>query len=361
MLMANRFPPLNPADSEIDDEDAAGEQYRFRIGPDHAGARLDKWLSEAIPALTRSRAKALIEAGALERDATTFTDPSWKLREGETYCLTVPAPAEATPRGEAIALDVVHEDPDVIVVDKPAGLVVHPAAGNWTGTLVNALIHHCGTSLSGVGGVARPGIVHRLDKETSGLLVAAKNDAAHQGLTAAFSARDIERVYEAIAVGAPRPGVGTIDAPIARAPTQRKKMAVFNEEDERPDARHAVTHYKMIESFGRARAKLEGDALASLIGCRLETGRTHQIRVHLAYIGHPLIGDPVYGRGPGLAGLKPGDEAADRAIAVLKKFRRQALHAKVLGFKHPVTGERLRFERPAPADFQALLAALRAL
>lgn len=361
--------PLNPDDVEPA-PDTDGEAFRFHIGPDHAGTRLDKWLSERMETLTRSRLKALIEGGALKRNGEIFTDPSWKLRAGEDYLLAVPAPADPAPKAENIPLNVVYEDGDIIVVDKPAGLVVHPAAGNWTGTLVNALIHHCGKSLSGVGGVARPGIVHRLDKDTSGLIVAAKNDAAHQGLTRAFSARDIERVYEAVVVGAPRPGVGTVDAALARAPTQRKKMAVVeayewdNEaEDYAPKkgARHAVTHYKVLESYGRARAKLKGDALASLIECRLETGRTHQIRAHLAHIGHPLIGDPVYGRGPGLSGLKPGDAAADRAIAVLKTFRRQALHAKVLGFAHPVTGEPLRFEREAPADFQELLAALRAL
>ena len=344
--MANQGPPLKP--------ETADAAHRFRIGADDAGARLDKWLSEIIESLTRTRLKALIEGGALTRNGTVFTDPSWKLRKGEDYCLTIPAPADPAPQGEAIPLDIVHEDSDIIVVDKPAGLVVHPAAGNWTGTLVNALIHHCGDSLSGIGGVARPGVVHRLDKDTSGLLVAAKNDRAHQGLTKAFSAHDIERVYQAIAVGAPRPGVGTINAPIARAPTQRKKMTVVRDEDERPDARSATTHYKVAETFGRKRAKLSGDALASLVDCTLETGRTHQIRVHLAYIGHPLIGDPVYGRGPGLAGLKPGDNTADAAIQVLKKFRRQALHARVLGFDHPISGQSLRFEAEPPEDFQRL-------
>jgi len=354
--------PLNPEDiSHADKDPEAGEQaYSFLIEPDHAGARLDKWLSERIEPLTRTRIKALIEGGALARDGAVFTDPSWKLREGERYALTVPPTADPTPKGEDIPLDVVFEDGDLIVVNKPAGLVVHPAAGNWTGTLVNALIHHCGNSLSGIGGVARPGIVHRIDKDTSGLLVVAKNDAAHQGLTAAFSVHDITRIYEAIAVGAPRPGIGTINAALARALGDRKKMAVVDERTHF-NPRRAVTHYKLIESYGRPRAKLKGDALASLIECQLETGRTHQIRAHLAHIGHPLIGDPVYGRGPGLAGLKPGDEAADRAIAVLAKFRRQALHAKVLGFTHPITGEAMRFERAAPADLQELLAALRAL
>ncbi|MHA7872216.1 MAG: RluA family pseudouridine synthase [Hyphococcus sp.] len=357
--MTNNETALNP-----DGEDAA-----FVIDADHAGARLDKWLSERLDGLTRTRLKALIEGGALARDGETFTDPSWKLREGERYQLTVPPVADPAPKGEDMPLDIVFEDADLIVVNKPAGLVVHPAAGNWTGTLVNALIHHCGDSLSGIGGVARPGIVHRIDKDTSGLLVVAKNDAAHQGMTKAFSAHDIERVYEAVAVGAPRPGVGTIDAALARAPGDRKKMAVvdpaahddLDTPSSRRGPRHAVTHYKVIDAFGRARAKLKGDALAALIECRLETGRTHQIRAHLSHIGHPLIGDPVYGRGPGLAGLKPGDDAADAAIRRLKTFRRQALHAKVLGFAHPISGETLRFECAAPEDFQQLVSALRAL
>ncbi len=334
--------------------------YEFAAGPDDAGARLDKWLSERIENLTRTRLKALIEGGALVKDGATFNDPSWKLRDGELIRLVVPAPEDPVPQGEAIPLDVVFEDNDLIVVNKPAGMVVHPAAGNWTGTLVNALIHHCGASLSGIGGVARPGVVHRIDKETSGLLVVAKNDKTHQGLTAAFSVHDIERVYLAIAVGSPRPGVGTIDAALARAKMDRKKMAVVDERTHF-NPRRAVTHYKVIETYGRGRAKLKGDALASLIECRLETGRTHQIRIHLSSIGHPLIGDPVYGRGPGLAGLKPGEPEADRAIAAIRKFRRQALHAQVLGFVHPATGEKLRFERPPPADFQALSSALEAL
>jgi 23S rRNA pseudouridine1911/1915/1917 synthase len=344
--------------------------YEFAIGAGDAGARLDKWLADRIAALTRTRLKALIEEGALMRDGAPLTDPSWKLRAGERYVLTPPPVADPAPRAEAIPLDVVYEDAHLIVVDKPAGLVVHPAPGAWTGTLVNALIHHCGASLSGIGGVARPGVVHRIDKDTSGLLVVAKTDAAHQSLSAAFSAHDIERVYEAVAVGAPRPGVGTVNAALARKRHDRTKMAVVDEfewdedaEDYAPrqGARRAVTHYRVAETFGRGRAKLTGEPIASLIDCTLETGRTHQIRVHLATIGCPLIGDQTYGRGPGLSGLKPGEAAADHAIDTIRNFRRQALHAKVLGFIHPVTGEAMRFERAAPADFQALLAALRAL
>lgn len=342
-------------------------------GPDDAGARLDKWLSEKAPDFTRTRLKALIEAGALRRNGAPLTEPSAKIRAGDVFALTLPPVGAAEPQGEAIALDIRYEDGDLIVINKPAGLVVHPAAGNWTGTLVNALIAHCGASLSGVGGVARPGIVHRIDKDTSGLLVVAKNDRAHQGLAAAFASHTIERVYDAVAIGAPRPGVGTIDAALARAAGERRKMSVVSEgrvaareggqittRPSRP-GRRAVTHYRVSETFGRSRAKLAGDALASLIECRLETGRTHQIRAHLAHIGHPLIGDPVYGRGPGVSGLKPGDRAADRAIETIKGFRRQALHARILGFSHPVTGEALHFEAERPADVEALIEALRGL
>ncbi len=331
------------------------------VNEDYGGTRLDKWLSETAEGLTRTRVKSLIDTGGLTRNGARFTDGSWKVKAGETYELRVPAPLPAGPAPETIALDIRYEDADLIVLNKPAGLVVHPGAGNPTGTLVNALIAHCGDSLSGIGGVARPGIVHRLDKDTSGLIVAAKNDAAHQALSAAFSVHDIERVYAAIALGCPRPAVGTVDAPLARATTDRLRMAVVAEKNRRPDQRPAVTHYRVVETYGRGRAKLAGDALATLIDCTLETGRTHQIRVHLASIGHPLVGDPVYGRGPGLSGLKPGEPAADRAIAAVAAFRRQALHARVLGFAHPVTGEAMRFEAQPPKDFVALREALAAL
>lgn len=342
-------------------DETTSQIYEFAIDADSAGVRLDKWLSEQIDGLTRSRLKALIEDGALTRDGAVFIDPSWRMRDGDQYILTVPEVTAPTPKPENIPLDIAFEDDDLIVVNKPAGMVVHPAAGNWSGTLVNALIYHCAETLSGIGGVARPGIVHRLDKDTSGLLVIAKNDAAHQVLTKAFAAHDIERVYEAVIIGAPRPGFGTIDAAIGRAPGDRKKFAVVKKPGDRPDVRHAVTHYKVQEAFGRARAKLKGDAVASLVECRLETGRTHQIRVHMSAIGHPLIGDPVYGPSPGLAGVKPGDPAADHALATAKAFRRQALHAKILGFQHPSTGQDLRFEKSAPDDFARLKTALSSL
>lgn len=350
----------DPSAQGAADNEKSGETHEFLITEEDAGARLDKWLSERLEGLTRTRLKALIENGALARNGETLIDPSHKLRVDESYRLTVPPVADPTPKPEVIPLDIAYEDNDLIIVNKPAGMVVHPAAGAWTGTLVNALLAHCGDTLSGIGGVARPGVVHRLDKETSGLIVVAKNDAAHQGLAAAFAAHDIDRVYEAIAVGAPRPGAGTVNAALARSTSDRKKMAVVDPETHN-NARHAVTHYKILESFGRSRAKLKGDAVASHIQCQLETGRTHQIRVHLSHIGHPLVGDQVYGRGPGLAGLKPGDAEADRAISILRKFRRQALHARVLGFTHPITGEEIRLEHDAPADFQKLLTALKAL
>ncbi|NWG91602.1 MAG: RluA family pseudouridine synthase [Parvularculaceae bacterium] len=343
------------------DEANPAETQRFTVRSDYAGTRLDKWLSEAASGFTRTRIKALIEGGAVSRNGAIFDDASWKIREGEVYALTPPPIEPWAVAGETIPLDILFEDKDLVVINKPAGMVVHPAPGNWTSTLVKALVAHCGDGLSGVGSVARPGVVHRIDKDTSGLVVSAKTDSAHLKLRRAFSVHDIERVYDAIAVGAPRPAAGTIDAPLARAATDRKKMAVIDEGDDRPGKRRAVTHYRVTEVYGRGRAKLAGDAIASLVECRLETGRTHQIRVHLASIGHPLIGDPVYGRGPGLSGLRPGDPAADRARGVLSAFRRQALHARVLGFEHPGTGEALRFEAEPPADFIALRDALRAL
>ena len=245
---------LNPDALEPSLSPGGDEVFTFCAGAHNAGARLDKWLSEAIESLTRTRLKALIEGGALTRNSEIFTDPSWKLRNGEDYCLTVPPAASPTPGGEDIPLDIAFEDGDLIVINKPAGMVVHPASGNWTGTLVNALIHHCGSSLSGIGGVARPGIVHRIDKDTSGLLVVAKNDRAHQGLAVLFAAHDIDRVYEAIVIGAPRPGVGMIEAALARAPGDRKKMGVVKDPHQE-NARHAVTHYKILETFGRSRAQ----------------------------------------------------------------------------------------------------------
>ncbi len=330
------------------------EPYTFHIEDDDAGARLDKWMADHAEDLSRARVKALIEGGALTRDGEVFTDPKWKLRPGETYILTPPPPEDATPKPEDIPLSVLFEDDDLIVIDKPAGMVVHPAAGNWTGTLVNALLHHCGDTLSGIGGVIRPGIVHRLDKETSGVMVVAKSDRAHQGLRDLFSAHDLDRRYLAIVHGSPRPTVGTVELPLARAGGDRKKMSVVGWD--RPEGKEAITHFKRLAPYGVGRAKMPGDAVASLMECQLETGRTHQIRVHMSHIGHPLVGDQTYGR-PGIPGLRPEDDAAEAALKVVAKFKRQALHAAILAFEHPVSGEPLEFKTAPPSDFTKLQSA----
>ena len=333
------------------------DEIERSVPEEAAGERVDRWLAGEL-SFTRNRIKAMIEGGALTMDGAALLDPARRLRGGEALRLVPPPVEDAAPKPEPIPLKVLYEDADLIVLDKPAGLVVHPAAGNWTGTLVNALLHHCADSLSGVGGVARPGIVHRLDKETSGVMVVAKNDRAHQGLTALWQAHDVERAYRAVVHGSPRPTIGTIELPLARAGGDKRKQAVVRWDD--PSGREAVTHFKRLEAYGVGRAKLAGDAVASLVECRLETGRTHQIRVHMSHVGHPLVGDPVYGR-EGLAGLRPEDGAAERALSVIARFRRQALHAAVLGFDHPLTGEALSFETEPPEDFRELTEALSAL
>ncbi|MEL6259235.1 MAG: RluA family pseudouridine synthase, partial [Pseudomonadota bacterium] len=306
-----------------------------------AGARLDKWLSEQFATLSRSRAKALVEAGALTVDGDLETDPRAKVRADSVYSVVVPDPEPATPEPEAITLDIQFEDEHLIVVNKPAGMAVHPAPGVWSGTLVNALLHHCDGSLSGIGGVARPGIVHRLDKDTSGVMVAAKSEAAHTRLVETFQAHDIERAYLSLTRGAPRPLTGMINAPIARATGDRKKMAVARNPDA-TGARRAITHYKTLEAYGLL-DKGVGLPAAALVECRLETGRTHQIRVHMAHIGAPLIGDPVYARHRGIKSYGSGD-LFQNAVETARGFKRQALHAAVLGFHHPVTGQALLFE-----------------
>ncbi|WP_404386063.1 RluA family pseudouridine synthase [Caenispirillum salinarum] len=346
--------PTDPATVEDDDdalppdleaEPGPGALHTAEAGPEAAGLRLDKWLAEALgdPGLTRSRLKQLIDEGRVTLDGRTLTaaDASRKIKAGQTAAVAVPPPDPAVPEPQDIPLAVVFEDAHLIVVDKPAGMVVHPAAGNADGTLVNALLHHCGASLSGIGGVRRPGIVHRIDKDTSGLLVAAKSDAAHQGLAALFARHDIERVYTAVVWGVPVPRKGTITGNIARSTANRQKMAVV-----KSGGKPAVTHYQVT-------APLAGGT--ALVTCRLETGRTHQIRVHMATQGHPLVGDPVYGRSRnvGRRGLSEAQAAA------LKGFGRQALHAGVLGFVHPVTGEALRFESALPEDMADLVDALR--
>jgi 23S rRNA pseudouridine1911/1915/1917 synthase len=309
---------------------AGGHQtIEVKLEPAQAGWRLDRALAVAVPALSRERLKALIRSGALTSGNATVRDPSSKVRGDELYRLEVPEPEPAHNVPQDIPLTIVFEDPHLLVVDKPAGLVVHPAAGNRDGTLVNALLHHCGASLSGIGGVARPGIVHRIDKDTSGLLLVAKTDVAHEGLARQFAAHSIERRYLAIVSGLPKSSEGTVDAPLARSSANRKKIAIAPE----GRGKRAVTHWKRLEILRDS----------ALVECSLETGRTHQVRVHMASIGHPLLGDPLYGRN-------------SRHGELLKKldFQRQALHAVRLGFTHPVTKHRLSFSSGMPADMQEL-------
>ncbi|MFO0994233.1 MAG: RluA family pseudouridine synthase [Hyphomicrobiales bacterium] len=316
------------------------------VDAEKSGERLDRFLAGAFPETSRARFQALIAEGHVAVEGQPVRETRRKLKPGETVAVELPAAKPAEPRAEAIDLDIVYEDDDLIVIDKPAGLVVHPAAGHDSGTLVNALLAHCGDSLSGIGGIKRPGIVHRLDKETSGLMVIAKTDRAHQGLSEQFAShgRDgrLEREYLAIVWRIPERPRGTIDAPLARSSHNRQKIAVSKSSA----ARTAITHYEIEEQFGD---------VASLIRCRLETGRTHQIRVHLAHIGHPVLGDPAYGKGFSASRSGLTEQARD-ALAALD---RQALHATVLGFDHPLTGKHLRFERAPPADMQMLLASLR--
>jgi 23S rRNA pseudouridine1911/1915/1917 synthase len=301
----------------------------------HAGWRLDRALAAAVPTLSRERLKALIRSGALTSGDSALRDPATKVRGDETFELAVPEPEPAHNVPQDIPLQIVFEDPHLLVVDKPADLVVHPAAGNRDGTLVNALIHHCGDSLSGIGGVARPGIVHRIDKDTSGLLVVAKTDVAHEGLARQFAAHSIERRYLAIVAGVPKASIGTVDAPLARSAANRKKIAIVKD----GRGKRAVTHWKRLEVLNEA----------ALVECSLETGRTHQVRVHMASIGHPLLGDPVYGR----------SGKGHHALLKMLGFHRQALHACVLGFTHPVTKHRLSFSSSMPADMQELFNQLR--
>ncbi len=318
-------------------------------------ARLDRVLAARVPDLSRSRLKALILAGQVSINKATagtapVRDPAYHVAAGDTIIIDVPEAADPVPQGETIALDIVYEDDDIIVIDKPAGLVVHPAAGHATGTLVNALIAHCGASLSGIGGVKRPGIVHRLDKDTSGLMVVAKNDRAHASLTAQFADHgrtgEMRRGYLAFAWGLPNRTRGTVDAPIDRHPHAREKMAV------REGGREAVTHYEVRESFNGH----DGKPVASLLACQLETGRTHQIRVHLAHIGHPLLGDSVYG--PHFK--TKASQLGPQSQAALSALGRQALHAYLLVLEHPRTGDVLHWESPLPGELFLLQQALKA-
>jgi 23S rRNA pseudouridine1911/1915/1917 synthase len=323
---------------------------------DDFGERVDRWLA-ARSDFSRTQVKALIKEGALRLKDEVLEEPTYKVREGDVLSLVPPPVKEAAPEAEDIPLNVLFEDEHLIVLDKPAGLVVHPAAGNWTGTLVNALLHHCRDSLSGIGGVARPGIVHRLDKDTSGVMVVAKNDEAHRGLRRLFSLHDIDRRYLALIHGDPRPASGTIEIPIARSRKDRLKREL-DWSFERQNAREATTHYKRLEAYGQGRGKVAGEPVASLVECKLETGRTHQIRVHMSGCGHPLIGDRLYGK-TGVAGLGGDEDAVVKAREAVRGFKRQALHAAVLGFEHPVTGEDLQFTTEPPEDFRELQAILR--
>ena len=310
---------------------------------DTPSERIDRFLvahlaTPKLP-LSRSRIKALILAGQLSEDGCTLTDPSASVKPGSHYLLTLPPPIDAVPKAENIALDILFEDKHLLVLNKPAGLVVHPAPGSLTGTLVNALIAHCGSSLTGIGGVTRPGIVHRLDKDTSGTMLVAKTDVAHLRLVEMFAARDLDRRYQAIVWGTSLQGKGVIDQPIGRASYDRKRQAVTTK------GKNAITFWQVLRQLPPFGSHLE---------CRLETGRTHQVRVHLAHIGHGIIGDPLYGRAPRAAQMP--DNIARVGLSEMRKFDRQALHAAYLGFSHPITGENLSFDTPLPADMSSLLA-----
>jgi 23S rRNA pseudouridine1911/1915/1917 synthase len=335
-------PPASPV-SSVD-----GTTREARAGAQDAGLRLDRFLAQALPELSRARLQGLIAEGAVSLAGATIGDGARRVKPGETYRVAVPPPRKAEPEAQAIPLSITYEDKDLIVVDKQAGLVVHPAAGNPDGTLVNALLAHCG-DLAGVGGVARPGIVHRLDKDTSGLLVVAKNERAMRSLGKQFAAHAVERVYNAVVWGIPRANEGLVEGNLGRSPFDRKRIAVLREA-----GKPARTRYRVLERYGAP-----DRPFAALIACRLETGRTHQIRVHMAHIGHPLIGDATYGRSR--IPPRPRNEAEARAYEAASAFPRQALHAGVLGFHHPVSNRVLRFESPWPEDFLGLVEVLRAL
>lgn len=349
-LMSDEQAP-GTVEPSVGQDDVVSSAGTFFVEPDQAGQRLDKVMAQLATghglSLSRTRLQALILQGWVQVDGAVVADPSQKVGAGVELTLRLPPAADALPAPEHIPLNVVFEDGDLLVIDKPAGLVVHPAAGHESGTLVNALLAHCGDSLSGIGGMRRPGIVHRLDKDTTGLMVVAKSDRAHRGLASVFADHgrtgSLVREYLALAWNRPDRRSGTVDAPLGRHPTHREKVAA------RPagKGRHALTRWHVEESFGRS---------AALLRCCLETGRTHQIRVHMAEIGHPLIGDPVYGTGFRTKALQLGEEAR----AAVESLDRQGLHAAVLGFEHPVSGATLRFESPLPPDMAGVVSRLRA-
>jgi len=316
------------------------------IPADAAGQRLDRVLTGLLPDMSRSRLQALLNEGRIEMDGHTATDASRKVKGGEKVSVTVPPPVDSRIEAQDIPLDIVYEDEHLIVVNKPAGLVVHPAPGSPDRTLVNALLAHCGDTLLGIGGEKRPGIVHRIDKDTSGLMVAAKTEAAHAGLSAQFKAHSLERVYTAIVWGQLMPPDGTITGNIGRDPRNRKRMAVVGR-----GGKEAVTHYRTLARYGVPSAPT-----ATLVECRLETGRTHQIRVHLSNAGHPLLGDPLYGQKTRHQRKLPAE-----ILASVQGLSRQALHAGVLGFRHPVTDQALKFQAEIPSDIKAVIRVLEKL
>ena len=336
-------PAPDPSASSPIAEPALYETSSLCATPDDQRERLDRFLAGRLDGLSRSRIKNLIEDGAVTCDGVMVKTASMPVRAGAIYRVEIPPAAPATPQGQAIPFDILYEDADLIVLDKPAGLVVHPAPGNPDGTLVNALIAPCGDSLAGIGGERRPGIVHRLDKDTSGVMVAAKTEFAHHALSAAFAARDLDREYTALCWGTPQPAEDAIEGAIGRDPRDRKRMTVVAR-----GGKTALTHYRTERRFGLA---------ATLLTCRLATGRTHQIRVHLAHIGHPLVGDPTYLRRRPAAAAHIAEPARGRLL----DFPRQALHAASLGFIHPRTGASLRFATPLPAGFADLVAMLESI
>jgi 23S rRNA pseudouridine1911/1915/1917 synthase len=320
------------------------ERLTVKAASDDAGERLDKVLTRHAPQFSRARLQALIAEGQVTCGGKPVSGGSYRVKAGEVFAVTVPPPEEALPVPQHIALDIVYEDKDLLVLNKPAGMVVHPAAGNRDGTLVNALLAHCGDALSGIGGVKRPGIVHRLDKDTSGLMVVAKNDAAHRGLSEQLASRKLKRVYQALVWGRLLPASGRVEANIARSKTNRQKMAVHE-----AGGKEAVTDYKTLEGFG---------LVATLAECRLQTGRTHQIRVHMAHIGHWLVGDPVYGRAAITRFLKL-HKVGEATAKALQEFPRQALHAAQLEFIHPISENKISLQADLPNDMKNLLKVLR--
>ena len=323
------------------------DTHIITVTDEMAGVRLDKLLTQEIPDMSRSRLKNLINEEAVTltnlSGARTIPTPSRTVKPGDSIKIIIPDAAEPDPIAENIPLDVVFEDEHIILVNKPAGMVVHPAPGSPTGTLVNALLYHCGDSLSGIGGVKRPGIVHRIDKDTSGIIIMAKHDKAHVGLAEQFADHSIERLYTAICKGHPNPANGRIEGHIARHSTDRKKMAVYD-----GHGKWAETHYRTLKHY-----QASGKPIASLIECKLETGRTHQVRVHMNHIGHALVGDPVYGRT-----AKLSNSVAGPVRAAVQSFNRQALHARTLGFIHPVSGKAFKFESELPYDMKGLIETL---